>query len=58
MKVGSAVTKFKRGDLVGGMVDSDRTCPECQAGFEQFCPSLTPTYNFPDKHRGGVTRRT
>jgi uncharacterized zinc-type alcohol dehydrogenase-like protein len=30
-KVGSAVTKFKRGDLaaVGCMVDSDRTCPEC-----------------------------
>jgi uncharacterized zinc-type alcohol dehydrogenase-like protein len=56
-KVGSAVTKFKRGDLaaVGCMVDSDRTCPECQAGFEQFCPNFTLTYNFPDKHLGGVT---
>jgi uncharacterized zinc-type alcohol dehydrogenase-like protein len=56
-KVGSAITKFKRGDLaaVGCMVDSDRTCPECQAGFEQFCPNFTLTYNFPDKHLGGVT---
>jgi uncharacterized zinc-type alcohol dehydrogenase-like protein len=56
-KVGSAVTKFKRGDLaaVGCMVDSDRTCPECKAGLEQFCPNFTLTYNFPDKHLGGVT---
>src|SRR6202047_613312 len=55
-KVGSAVNKFKAGDLaaVGCMVDSDRTCPECRAGFEQFCPNLTLTYNFPDKHTGGV----
>ena len=46
-KVGSAVTKFKPGDLaaVGCMVDSDRTCPECQAGLEQFCPNVTLTYN-------------
>jgi uncharacterized zinc-type alcohol dehydrogenase-like protein len=56
-KVGSSVTKFKSGDLaaVGCMVDSDRTCPECQAGLEQFCPNFTLTYNFPDKHLGGVT---
>jgi uncharacterized zinc-type alcohol dehydrogenase-like protein len=56
-KVGSAVKKFKQGDLaaVGCMVDSDRTCPECQAGYEQFCPNFTLTYNFPDKHLGGVT---
>lgn len=55
--VGSAVTGFKPGDLaaVGCMVDSDRTCPECQAGQEQFCPNFTLTYNFPDKHLGGVT---
>jgi len=54
---GSAVTKFKPGDLaaVGCMVDSDRTCPECQAGLEQFCPNITLTYNSPDKHLGGVT---
>ncbi|MBH8576820.1 NAD(P)-dependent alcohol dehydrogenase [Nostocaceae cyanobacterium CENA369] len=56
-KVGSAVTKYKPGDLagVGCMVDSDRTCPNCQAGLEQFCPNMTLTYNFPDKHLGGVT---
>jgi uncharacterized zinc-type alcohol dehydrogenase-like protein len=56
-KVGSAVTKFKPGDLaaVGCMVDSDGTCPQCQEGLEQFCPKMTLTYNSPDKHLGGVT---
>jgi len=56
-KVGTKVKKFKSGDLaaVGCMVDSDRSCPECQAGLEQFCPNFTLTYNFPDKHLGGVT---
>src|SRR5205814_8187143 len=29
--------------------------PECLAGFEQFCPNPTYTYNLPDKHLGGVT---
>ncbi len=56
-RVGAAVNKFKPGDLaaVGCMVDSDGTCPECKAGFEQFCPNFVLTYNFPDKHLGGVT---
>ena len=56
-KVGSAVSKFKPGDLgaVGCMVDSDGSCPECKAGLEQFCRNATYTYNFPDKHLGGVT---
>ncbi|MGD0938379.1 MAG: NAD(P)-dependent alcohol dehydrogenase [Terracidiphilus sp.] len=56
-KVGSAVTKFKAGDLaaVGCLVGSDGTCPECKAGFEQFCPNMVLTYNFPDQHSGGVT---
>src|SRR5271168_5409693 len=55
--VGSAVTKYKSGDLVavGCLVDSDRTCPNCQAGLEQFCPNQTLTFNSPDKHLGGVT---
>jgi uncharacterized zinc-type alcohol dehydrogenase-like protein len=56
-KVGSAVTKFKPGDrvAVGCLVDSDGTCPECKTGLEQFCPNMTLTYNFPDKHTGSVT---
>jgi uncharacterized zinc-type alcohol dehydrogenase-like protein len=51
------VTKFKPGDLagVGCLVDSDRTCPNCLAGLEQFCPGMVLTYNFPDRHLGGVT---
>src|SRR5687768_4676901 len=55
--VGSGVTKFKVGDLaaVGCLVDSDRTCDDCKAGMEQFCPNPVFTYNFPDKHLGGVT---
>lgn len=56
-KVGSAVMKYRPGDLaaVGCMVDSDGTCPQCKAGFEQFCSNLTLTFNSPDKHLGGVT---
>jgi uncharacterized zinc-type alcohol dehydrogenase-like protein len=55
--VGSAVSKFKAGDLaaVGCLVDSDGTCASCKAGLEQYCPNLTLTYNMPDKHLGGVT---
>jgi hypothetical protein len=45
-RVGSAVTKFRKGDLaaVGCMVDSCRTCPNCVRGLEQYCvkfPILT-----------------
>jgi uncharacterized zinc-type alcohol dehydrogenase-like protein len=56
-KAGPAVTRFQPGDLaaVGCLVDSDGTCPECQAGLEQFCPNLTLTFGSPDKHLGGVT---
>jgi uncharacterized zinc-type alcohol dehydrogenase-like protein len=57
-KVGSAVTKFKPGDLaaVGCLVDSDGTCPECKAGLRAVLPEhdLSPTTS-PDKHTGGVT---
>jgi uncharacterized zinc-type alcohol dehydrogenase-like protein len=58
VKAGSAVKKFKEGDIagVGCMVDSDRTCPQCRAGDEMFCESMaTFTYNSPDKILGGVT---
>ena len=56
-KVGAAVTKFNSGDLaaVGCLVDSDGTCPQCEADLEQFCPNQTLTFNSPDKHLGGVT---
>jgi uncharacterized zinc-type alcohol dehydrogenase-like protein len=51
-QVGSAVSKFNAGDLVGVgcLVDSDHTCPSCQAGLEQFCPNQVLTYGSPDKH--------
>jgi len=57
-KVGSAVKKFKEGDIaaVGCMVDSDRTCPSCREGLEQYCDTgATFTYNSEDKQLGGVT---
>ncbi len=49
--------KFKEGDLVavGCMVDSCRTCPDCEEGLEQFCDGMVLTYNSEDKHTGGVT---
>ena len=57
-RVGGSVTRFKAGDLagVGCMVDSCRTCPDCQAGLEQYCQNgMTLTYNSPDKYLGGMT---
>ena len=57
-RVGSRVTRLKPGDLsaVGCMVDSCRSCPNCQAGFEQYCLSFpTFTYNGEDKYLGGPT---
>jgi uncharacterized zinc-type alcohol dehydrogenase-like protein len=55
--VGPAVTKFKPGDLagVGCMVDSDGTCKQCKAGYENNCANSVLTYNGPDRHLGGVT---
>src|SRR5271170_3187400 len=47
-KVGSAVTKFRQGDLaaVGCLVDSCKTCPNCAAGLEQYCDQFPVfTYN-------------
>src|SRR6185503_15703543 len=56
-KVGSAITKYKPGDLVavGCMVDSDRTCANCKRDLEQFCSNMTLTFNSPDRHLGGRT---
>jgi uncharacterized zinc-type alcohol dehydrogenase-like protein len=58
VKVGSAVKKFKEGDIaaVGCMVDSCRVCASCRAGEEQYCENgWTLTYNSEDKILGGVT---
>src|ERR1700726_4986101 len=48
VKVGSAVKKFKEGDIaaVGCMADSCRKCASCLAGEEQYCENfLILTYN-------------
>lgn len=50
--VGTEVTGFKKGDLVGVgcLVDSCRTCSQCAAGDEQFCENgMVGTYNSMDK---------
>src|SRR5664279_1460760 len=53
IKVGSAATKYKPGDLVGVgcLVDSDHTCPHCQANRENLCPNQVLIFNSPDKHK-------
>jgi uncharacterized zinc-type alcohol dehydrogenase-like protein len=48
VSVGSSVTKFKAGDTVGVgvMVDSCKTCKNCQRDLEQYCvEGITGTYN-------------
>ena len=58
VNVGSNVTNFKEGDLVGVgcMVDSCQTCDSCKDDLEQFCEKgATFTYNSEDKHLGGQT---
>lgn len=56
--VGSKVSKFKVGDLVGVgcMVDSCRHCAPCQQGIEQYCEEgFTLTYNSYDRHDNKLT---
>ena len=58
VKVGSAVKKFKEGDIaaVGCLVDSCRRCSSCLAGEEQYCENgIVLTYNGGDQILGGVT---
>ena len=58
VSVGSEVTKYKAGDLVGVgcMVESCRTCNHCAIDLEQYCQNgLTWTYNSEDKKSGGHT---
>lgn len=64
-RVGSAVKKFKEGDLaaVGCMVNSCGVCPNCREGLEQYCDNgFTLTYNSEDKileeSLTGATRTT
>ncbi len=57
-KVGSDVTKFKVGDLVGVgcMVDSCRKCPNCTEGLEQYCDiGNVQTYGGIEKQTGKPT---
>jgi uncharacterized zinc-type alcohol dehydrogenase-like protein len=56
--VGSEVTKFALGDLVGVgcMVDSCLECQSCRDGLEQFCErGFTGTYNGPEQGTGDNT---
>lgn len=55
--IGSQVSKFKIGDLVGVgcMVDSCGECPDCRDNLEQFCNQAIFTYNGVDKFIGGMT---
>lgn len=58
IEVGAKVENFKKGDLagVGCLVDSCRTCVNCEEHLEQFCEDgAVFTYNSPDKHSGGTT---
>jgi len=50
--IGSAVSKHKVGDIVavGCFVESDLSCPMCNAGRENFCPEATMTFGSLDKH--------
>lgn len=56
--VGSAVSRFKPGDLVGVgvIVDSCRQCASCKAGEEQYCEiGATLTYGVQDRY-GDLTQ--
>ncbi|PRP66437.1 NAD(P)-dependent alcohol dehydrogenase [Nonlabens agnitus] len=58
VEVGSDVSNFKEGDLVGVgcMVDSCLSCSACEEDLEQFCEEgMVGTYNGKDKHLGGHT---
>jgi len=57
--IGSAVTKFNIGDLigVGVFVDSCRTCANCLSGLEQYClEGMTGTYNSMERDGLNQTR--
>ena len=57
--VGSRVSRFKEGDLVGVgcMVDSCQACASCDEGLEQYCEGtgMVGTYNGPTPDAPGHT---
>ncbi len=58
-EVGSAVTDFKPGDIVGVgcLVDSCQHCDPCEKGLEQYCAEgAVFAYNSLDRHDGSVTQ--
>jgi uncharacterized zinc-type alcohol dehydrogenase-like protein len=57
-QVGSKVKQFKVGDKVGVgcFVDSCRKCDPCHQGLEQYCKSITYTYNGIEKDGKTLTQ--
>jgi alcohol dehydrogenase (NADP+) len=58
LEVGSAVTKFSKGQLVGVgvMVDSCGHCKSCNSDYEQYCvEGMTGTYNAMERDGSAVT---
>ena len=58
-KTGSAITKFKEGDLagVGVLVDSCRVCKNCKSDLENYCvEGMTGTYNSLERDGKTVTQ--
>jgi len=55
--VGASVKKFKKGEYVGVgcMVDSCGTCKDCKDHVEQFCNTVSYTYNSQDPKTKEVT---
>lgn len=55
--VGNRVNRFNVGDVVGVgcIVDSCRTCEECEQGLENYCDGMVGTYNSPTRDAPGHT---
>jgi uncharacterized zinc-type alcohol dehydrogenase-like protein len=51
VQVGGAASRHEIGDIVGVgcLVNSCRACPECGAGYEQFCDNMVGTYGGMEK---------
>jgi alcohol dehydrogenase (NADP+) len=59
VKVGSAVTRYQPGDTVGVgvIVDSCRTCKNCQNDYEQYCENgATLTYGSMERDGSALTQ--